>query len=171
MDLQAIEARLAAATPGPWKRPEPEIYDSYLSPEECECTNGWDNGDCHITLKESGLEDEDGNEYHRHTETDYHHVIGANGKGVTGNYDWESGGILNESDTEFIAHAPADIEALLAEVKLLRWRAERVKKEHAEKWIPDTPPGGYICRVDGDPVESDPCTTVLILEGRYDDER
>ena len=120
MDLQAIEARLEAATLGPWRRPEPKIYDSYVALEDCSCANGWDNGESRITLEESGLEDEDGNEYHRHTETDYHHVIGSNGHGVTGNYDWEAGGIMEEADTEFIAHAPEDIRALLAEVKAVR---------------------------------------------------
>ena len=120
LDLQAIEARLEAATLGPWRRPEPKIYDSYVTLEDCGCANGWDNGESRITLEESGLEDEDGNEYHRHTETDYHHVIGSNGHGVTGNYDWEAGGIMEEADTEFIAHAPEDIRALLGAVKAVR---------------------------------------------------
>ena len=132
MDLQAIEARLAAATPGPWRRPEPKIYDSYVALEDCICANGWDNGESRITLEESGLEDEDGNEYHRHTETDYHHVIGSNGHGVTGNYDWEAGGIMEEADTEFIAHAPEDIRALLGEVTDLRVKLEAAQHQIEE---------------------------------------
>ena len=134
-EIQEIEARLAAATPGPWRRPEPKIYNSYVALEDCSCANGWDNGESRITLEESGLEDEDGNEYHRHTETDYHHVIGSNGHGVTGNYDWEAGGIMEEADTEFIAHAPEDMKLLLDILEdYSDFVAELVEENHTLKY-------------------------------------
>lgn len=39
---------------------------------------------------------------------------------VTGNFDYENGGVIKEADAHFIAHARADIPALLAERAALR---------------------------------------------------
>ena len=43
---------------------------------------------------------------------------------VTGNYDWEAGGIMEEADTEFIAHAPEDIAHLLS---MVQEQAQKIK--------------------------------------------
>ena len=97
MDLQAIEARLAAATPGPWSR------------------SGYDVGQ--VVYGPGGQPD----------------LIGP----ISTNSDIE--------DAEFIAHAPKDIRALLAEVGRLSGLLDVVKKIHEKRVDPDDPDGEFCC--------------------------
>jgi len=43
---------------------------------------------------------------------------------IVGSLPYESGGVVREEDTDFIAHAPDDVRTLLAEVECLRARGE-----------------------------------------------
>ena len=118
MRVDEIKERLTRISPYPWRRTPPEEYEVFYSSDGCICD----------TSKESAID----NRYkyafvkdterggHIHTETSLHHVISRHGNDITGNYDWEEGGILKEVDTEFIAHAPEDIAYLLSEVDRLK---------------------------------------------------
>jgi hypothetical protein len=119
LDLDAIQARVDAATDGPW---------------EVDYDEGW----CFIDLEHPDCKypDEmllwrkpydDGEEDHEHRLSSANHVLTASGR-VTGNYDWDAGGILETVDVEFIAHARTDIPALIAEVKALRGKVAEVEE-------------------------------------------
>ena len=88
MDLQAIEARLAAATPGPWK-----AQDFVAAPTE-------DAGSAVVKQGNGGL------------------VAYALRSGAV-EHEWYDKPQC-DADAEFIAHAPADMRALLDEVKAVR---------------------------------------------------
>ena len=87
-DLDAIRARLAAATPGPW-----HAYGNTLAAETggCTCSPHYGAHEAHCGLEEIGQ--------------------------------------VVESDADLIAHAPADLAALLAEVERLRRTEAQIKAE------------------------------------------
>ena len=95
MDLQAIEARLAAATPGPWK-----AQDFVAAPTE-------DAGSAVVKQGNGGL------------------VAYALRSGAV-EHEWYDKPQC-DADAEFIAHAPADMRALLDEVERLRGQVEAVR--------------------------------------------
>jgi hypothetical protein len=82
INLDAIKARLAAATPGPWRVSRQNIDERPGTSEVCDLVN-----DCWVIVEHNDL----------------------------GRY---------EDDADLIAHAPADIAALLAEVERLRGHRE-----------------------------------------------
>ena len=87
MDLQAIEARLEAATQGPWS--------------------------FHILPQPVGI-----------TAATIHSEHGPRETCWTVDLPPEIGGMGTDKDAEFIAHAPSDLAALLAEVERLRGQIE-----------------------------------------------
>ena len=90
IDLDAIKARLAAATPGPWRVSRQNIDERPGTSEVCDLVN-----DCWVIVEHNDL----------------------------GRY---------EDDADLIAHAPADIAGLVAEVERLRGEIERLRADVAE---------------------------------------
>lgn len=56
----------------------------------------------------------DGNLRHQHMVDAGHLIYGAGGEKVTGNYDWEDGGIVRAEDTQFVVAVVNALPALLA---------------------------------------------------------
>jgi len=110
-DLGAIEAREAAATPGPWD------YDQAHG--ECENTETCPNG---IERDKRGSADECEDCGHWYLEDS------ASLSGPTYLGDHEDEGFCTK-DAEFIAHARADVPALIAEVKRMNAEVERLTRE------------------------------------------
>jgi hypothetical protein len=52
---------------------------------------------------------------------------------VAGQWDYEEGGISEEADAVFIAHARTDIPALLAHIRAQALTIERLRAEIAER--------------------------------------
>ncbi len=96
MNLEEIEARLAAATPGPWDADGTEVSQHWSRPEPW-LTIATNEVDCMA------------------------YCYGGRGRGVE-----------RVEDAEFIAHAPEDIRALLAEVKRLQAQIDAVKALHCQ---------------------------------------
>lgn len=90
LDLDAIEARLAAATPGPWRAYTKERHDSLF-----------------------GLPDD----------TAYSWVTVSHDDEIIGELFDDATGHRGSLDAAFIAAAPTDIAALIAEVRRLRAEA------------------------------------------------
>lgn len=128
LDLGPIRAREAAATAGPWEHSvfylTAIVYESLLHPSRNPF--GLLNGTCVycsfdlVRTWRDGM----GRTFHVHRDSrggDWHDITSANGESITGNYDEESGGVCStEADADFIAHARADVPALLAEVERLQ---------------------------------------------------
>ena len=125
---EEILARLAASTGGPWER-----GDSYLEAAVMPEFYGHDRcGLCgpDAPLIWQGDQEIDGDvvTYHAHRSSaprDPEHVIvgfADDGAPVTvcGNYDYDSGGVVDPNDTEFLVNARDDIEWLLVRNEHLR---------------------------------------------------
>jgi hypothetical protein len=121
-ELDAIKARVNAATPGPWERGD--VYGTAgvgfgHQPGKCAlCHHGepvW-VGEANINGRTM--------QAHRHRDPEPyepdHRITGPDGQCIAGNYDYEAGGILEPADTEFITHARTDVPALLAELDLAK---------------------------------------------------
>lgn len=111
--LDAMEARAAAATKGPWEV-VPRTDDSVIEADD----------ECHYCGEGRTLvsaEEYEGDEttasytLHRH-EAAPHHVV-AGGTEITGQVDYEEGGIIRAEDTAFIAAARTEHPALIGEVR------------------------------------------------------
>lgn len=103
MDLEPIKERLAEATPGPW---ESQGFDNYPGDEGTPII-----GTSGIGLVAYALR---------------HNVHSSNNR-----VDWYDEEQCDK-DAEFIAHAPEDIRALLAEVKRLQAQIDAVKALHCQ---------------------------------------
>ena len=69
--------------------------------------------------------------------------------------------------------AAEESDALRAERDALAEAVERVRALHVEEHVyigPSDPIGGFICRACGEPVESEPCPTIRVLDGEADHE-
>lgn len=118
VDLDAIRARVEAATDGPWERGEVWQWAGV----------GFGNGPSKCALCArmgdpvwTGRSDINGKRMlaHKHRNPDpWHrdHLISNPHGLVTGNYDYEAGGVIDSADTEFIAHARQDVPKLLEAV-------------------------------------------------------
>ncbi len=118
--LDTIDALTAAATPGPWEPGDvwsvAGVVAKFYGPGRCaSCNYGepvW-----------TGRTDINGRvmQAHRHRDPDPyepdHHISGANGGTVAGNYDVDRGGILDPDDTAFICAARTEVPALVAAVR------------------------------------------------------
>ena len=60
-------------------------------------------------------------------------VYAGDGVMVAGQWDYEEGGISEEADAVFIAHARTDIPALLAHIRAQALTIERLRAEIAER--------------------------------------
>jgi hypothetical protein len=137
-ELDAIEAREKAATPGPW---ETRVFYASAGVNDGSRT-GWNptniaNGQCCFCANPSGTlvreyRDEHGTMHtHRFSGSDeqdrWHYVYAMpDGTSIAGNYDYEDGGIASKpEDADFIAHARTDIPALVAEVRKLQGELRR----------------------------------------------
>lgn len=111
--LDAMEARAAAATDGPWEvvtRTDDVMVDEG---EDCWfCDLGRP-----IVSKDDYPAEFGRPAYSMHHHQAEPHHIAAGKVDVTGNYDDEAGGILRGSDVVFIAHARAEHPALIAAVR------------------------------------------------------
>ena len=103
LDLKPIKERLAEATPGPW---ESQGFDNYPGDEGTPII-----GTSGIGLVAYALR---------------HNVHSSNNS-----VDWYDEEQCDK-DAEFIAHAPEDIRALLAEVKRLQAQIDAVKALHCQ---------------------------------------
>lgn len=117
LDLDAIQARADAATPGPWVDTKGYHLTCLLEDEnDCERTSA---------IRER-IVFHNGVVHHEHDERQPSpELLTINGDLIAGAYDWEEWGILKHADTEFIVHAREDIPALVAEVRRLRAIVER----------------------------------------------
>jgi hypothetical protein len=123
IDLEAIKARVGAATPGPWLDGDAWLVAGVLAER-------FGEGRCaYCNLGEAawkGRADVNGTRMlaHRHLAPEPyaagHRISSADGGMVAGNYDYETGGIVNPADQEFIRHCRSDVPALIAEVERLR---------------------------------------------------
>lgn len=120
-DLAAIQARAEAATEGPWEVKH-ESWGCYRDgpdkEEKCELAD--------YPLVNVERWTHNGEEIVTHDHVGPAHHI----KGVTGNYDYEEGGILKEADTIFMSNARQDIPNLLAYIEQLEAQIERVRELH-----------------------------------------
>ena len=69
--------------------------------------------------------------------------------------------------------AAEELDAVTAERDALAAAVERVRALHVEEHVyigPSDPIGGFICRACGEPVESEPCPTIRVLDGEADHE-
>lgn len=111
--LDAMEARAGAATKGPWEV-VPRTVDAMLEDgDECQyCGEGRP-----LDSSEDYREDDGSLSYtmHRHV-TEPHHVV-AGGIEITGQVDYEEGGVIRGADTAFIAAARTEHPALIAVVR------------------------------------------------------
>ena len=143
-EIDEIERREQAATPGPWEHDHYYLSGAIQGAKLRELGFRGDiqDGDCSLcwhgqnapcvkvyTDPDSGLV------YHVHRfvqEQDamdghwWGNIVSAATQGeITGNYDYEEGGVCStEQDAEFIASARTDIPALIATVRHERERAE-----------------------------------------------
>ena len=123
--LAEIEARADAATEGPWEAPPSERVELYHTPdpnELADCMCQTDNSEWEFVSRTP--------EGHVHLWHEEHQINGPDGKPITGNYDYEDGGVLLREDRDFIAHARTDVPALLVEVRRLQAAVERVRELH-----------------------------------------
>lgn len=103
-----IQGRVDAASQWPWKITD-GVESEILFEGECgRCENGLPL----IRVETRTWDGERSTPVHFH-QVEAHHVASASGEAVTGNYDYEDGGILNQVDTELIEQAPADLAWLL----------------------------------------------------------
>lgn len=160
--LQPLKDRLAAATPGPWEV-VPE-FDTYMidGPDD-ECTY-CQAGDKPVKVEEYE-EFETSPAYTVHYHAGEAHHINAVGVGITGNYDYEVGGILDGKNTEFIAHAPTDQAKLIAAIEAvgsIHFEAVAYADDIAEGGDVEIPEDyeRHYCEEDG---EDWPCRTVAAL--------
>ena len=110
MNLEEIEARLAAAMPGPWAWASAPAEGSSETPAEYVANALTGDGPLFVVWVPSTEGAAGG------------YVLTA----VTGD------GPHASFDAEFIAHAPEDIRALLAEVKRLQTQIDAVKALHCQ---------------------------------------
>ena len=104
--LAEIRERLEKATPGPW------VAKSIS--RRCVMNHAHGQGDCVYDV--INFYDDD------------HEIYSADGEThIAGRFGYENGGVVHKPDQTFIAHAPTDIAALLAEVDALREWREKVK--------------------------------------------
>lgn len=123
--MEAIAARAAAATPGPWDRAW------YSGQYNCDCAPS----------KGALLGTHTGYQYNKrgdlvhiheiHRFSDPHQITGADFSEVAGNYAFDSGGILGDADAEFIAHTRTDVPALVEAAAAV---VALVDAELAEPW-------------------------------------
>ncbi len=122
LDLEAIKAREAEATKGPWRAAysEQEHRTGSLMCKDT-CGNGdipiritqlkpsidWPGTEGHVMCDRSSVDDVI-------SETTDEHVV------CCGGHDYDDCGFVSPSDAEFIAHARQDVPALIAEVERLR---------------------------------------------------
>ena len=123
MNLEEIEARLAAATPGPWAWASAPAEGSSETPAEYVANALTGDGPLFVVWVPSTEGAAGG------------YVLTA----VTGD------GPHASFDAEFIGHAPEDIRGLLAEVKRLQAQIEAVKKIHKPYSDPSEPEDGPWC--------------------------
>lgn len=119
LDLDLIEARLDAATPGPWEHGDIWSWAGVVAPDECALCRS------HGEPVWVGQADINGKLMlaHKHRNPDPYqpdHLVSGPDRLVAGNYDYEEGGILRRADARFIVAARQDVPALLAEVRRLR---------------------------------------------------
>ena len=132
MNLEEIEARLAAATPGPWAFASAPAEGSSETPAEY-VANALTGAGPLFVVWVPATEGAAGG-----------YVLTA----VTGD------GPHASFDAEFIAHAPTDIRALLAEVKRLQAQIDAVKELHK-------PVAANVTAFDGTVIERITCECCL----------
>lgn len=137
LDLDAIEARADAATPGPWERGEvwawADVMADRFGPNTCGLCAAYGEpvwtGEVDINGRMMDA--------HKHRATDPYepdHVISGPDGVVAGNYDHEDGGIFDPADTEFVVHARSDVPALAAEVRRLRGELSLIRPDAESYW-------------------------------------
>lgn len=132
LDLDAIRAREAAATPGPWVAGDVFGHASVIFNRFGKIVGAGhvDATRCALCpLGEpvwTGRRDINGEDMPAHRHRERHpshpeHLISsaATGRLVAGNFNYETGGIIQPADTTFVEHARTDIPELLAEVDRL----------------------------------------------------
>lgn len=113
--LSEIRARLDKATPGPWEFPIEKPTFGAEPMENCMCQHpDWETVGSSSDGTDEGT-DKDGDHWHRHRQIDWH-FIQSETEAITGNFDYEVGGVINRRDADLIAHAPDDLAWLLARV-------------------------------------------------------
>lgn len=118
VDIAAVRARLRAASPRPWAR-DTSRTRVWSPKEECGVCGAVPEDEDRYECVAEGVDDE-GDEWHDHVCLDCHVLLDADGGTITGNYDYEEGGVVNWADSELILHAPEDLERLCDEVERLR---------------------------------------------------
>ncbi|MCK9897668.1 hypothetical protein [Frankia sp. AgB32] len=111
VDRAALEQLRAAAAPLPWRAGEPMwsyVYPDPDDPDEPDACSYCGRGELIST------DEVDGNLRHLHMVDADHLIYGAGGEKVTGNYDWEDGGIVRAEDTQFVVAVVNALPALLA---------------------------------------------------------
>ncbi|MFC4225447.1 hypothetical protein [Lysinibacter cavernae] len=119
--IAEICARAEAATAGPWTTSERDHFNYEVD----------DDGICSrcVHYPESPLKEvfiQNDQTWHSHYEP-AHHVMSGD-TCITGNYDYEIGGILEDNDTIFIAHARSDIPFLLRELNAANEKLSKIQK-------------------------------------------
>lgn len=156
LDLDAIEARATAATPGPWA--PYDLADATYGPED---GTGW-----WWVWQESRLPYFGG-------------VLKLEDEGEPGgaigeaSIDDNRSGAQERSDAEFIAHAREDVPALVAELREVRAKLAAVRAIHVDAGRSQgyLPSGDYgyidhtcaVCGTLGEYAESWPCATARAL--------
>ena len=145
LDLDAIRARAEAATAGPWRvgttssrcRVNDDKHLNWTAPASIP------KGECALCYESAPVrtyKDATGAGYHIHllTGAEWRDICSAQGVQITGNYDYEDGGVCSsEEDATFIAHARTDIPAMADEIERLRGLLREARPHVEGDWTPD----------------------------------
>ena len=122
--LQALTTRCEQATKGPWDWRWSFVDAGVNDGSFPDWPVGIRRGTCAYCGNKKAVlvreyKDEQGRSLHQHRFPSdvWHDIVAFNGKLITGNYDYEEGGVLHEEDATFIAHAREDLPTL---VRLVR---------------------------------------------------
>lgn len=155
LDLDPIRARLADATPGPWRRGDNQHIAgaNKKNGECCYCDHGEPSWEGVRSINGRRMQ------AHIHTTEESWWDHGVYAERTDGNLivvnDTAEYGYMDDGDAEFIAHAPADIAALLAEVESLRKRLADVEALHqpVDLWEVDPVSGTWLYGEDDERVK------------------
>ena len=119
-DIESIQARVYAASAGPWEVEEESRHRYLEFPFKCDlCEEGIDLLGIRVL--------DNGAKTHVHWAPS-HCIQVHNGPLVAGNFDYEEGGIIRHEDTVFIANARQDVPELLEYIAELEAELDKIKE-------------------------------------------
>ncbi|MEZ2373093.1 hypothetical protein [Arthrobacter sp. RCC_34] len=128
LDLDRLEALADAATPGKWMARADELTWMLEPDDEFGC--GYcEDGAPLIIVKEFGSDSGRSFTMHYHQGATHHVEVDGSDNPITGNYDYEEGGILETADAVFIAETGPDV------VKELVRQLREARAGQADAWV------------------------------------